>query len=706
MDAPWQIQADKIQYNEELGIYEAVGNVVVSRQGRTLSADMVQLNQISQDALAIGNVRLISEKDILRGRRLRMNLESETGELSGGSVFIHQNHFYLSGDLIRKTGVQTYTADRFTGTTCDGPDPDWKITGRDLKVTIEGYGFSKHATLWAGIVPVLYSPYLIFPVKLKRQSGLLIPEIGYSQRKGNQYLQPLFWAINEHSDATLFAHYMSERGTRMGIEYRYILSDRSQGAFMAEGFSDRQVDDGSQQASEQWGYEDDDAARPNDDRYWVRMKHDQQLPGGLTAKLDLDVVSDQDYLYEFRKGYNGFDVTRDYFRNTYGRDIDDESEAIRLNRLNLNRTWHHYAFNTDLRWYDDVVRRRQNMDDNTVHQLPAIMLGATQQPVGNWPIYYDLESSYVHFYRINGTRGQRLDLYPRVYAPFELARSIVMAPSVGVRATTWRLNYDDEAQDNEKDYFSRSLYDVKLDTSTELYRLYNVSWAGHDKLKHAVTPQVVYEFIPEEDQEDLPEFDDNDRIEAKNLVTYSLTNTFTGRRPNQTRSGQTSYSYQTYLRLKLAQSFDIDKQNNDDPEPFSDVAIELDVTPGRYVRLDTDAGWSVYDDQLTTFTTTLKLWDNRGDKLDIDYSYQRESDPGDNDGLESIGVSGELKLTNRLGLQGAYERNLNNQQAIESSFGISYQSQCWRVDFNYTVEDSDHSYSIMLNLLGLGSFSN
>ena len=182
--APWHISADQIHFDREKDEYLARGNVSIMRKNRTLTADTVRLNQGTKDAVAQGNVRLVSGDNVLSGQRLELNLESETGTLVDGTVFIAPNHLYLSGKRIRKTGIQTFSAEKARITSCDGPDPDWKITGSDLKVTIEGYGFAKHTTLWAGKVPVFYSPYLIFQVKLRRQSGLLMPEIGYSDRKG------------------------------------------------------------------------------------------------------------------------------------------------------------------------------------------------------------------------------------------------------------------------------------------------------------------------------------------------------------------------------------------------------------------------------------------------------------------------------------------------------------------------------------------
>lgn len=697
----WHISADRITFDQEKNEYVAEGRVTITNQDRTLSADRVRLNQKSREAFAEGNIRLRSGKDLLSGQRLEMHLDNETGTLHQGKIFISGNHIYLSGEEIHKTGPATYSIRQATVTTCDGDDPDWRITGRDVEVTIEGYGRATHAALWAKKVPVLYTPYLVFPVKLKRQSGLLAPEFGLSDRKGTRYLQPLFWAINESSDATFFGDYMSLRGTRVGAEYRYVLSDKSLGAIMADGFNDRQVDDGQGDNSERWGYTDDGFLRPNSDRYWLRAKLSQALAGQFNAKLDLDLVSDQDYLQEFKEGFNGFDKTRAYFLETFGRDIDDYTKTIRLNRINFNRLWPRYTFNGDLRWYDDVIKRRQGNGNDTLQNLPAITFDGAKQPIASSGFFFDLTSSYTHFYRDEGARGHRADLYPRAYYPKRLFNVWSVEPSIGLRQTAWHIDqWDSPPTDRDTHY--RLIYDIKLDTSTDFFRVFDFTVAGADRLKHAVRPQVIYEYTPDQDQSDWPKFDALDRIGPKNLISYSLLNTLITRSPLSTDKAADQFRYNRFLRFNLVQSFDINKYNEDDPEPFSNVFAELDITPGRYVNLDSDARWDPYDGRFSGYTIALGLWDNRGDRLNADYRYTRET--AEVQGVESINVTGVLKVTRRWRVRGKYEYNLFDDRAIETGAGVSYQAQCWAVDVDYKVqEDNNQSISFMIHLTGLGS---
>ena len=192
-DVPWQISADKVAYDAEFSTYNVSGNVIIEKQATRLMADRVSFNQKTMTAAAAGHVVMTAGDDILTGERIDLNLDQETGVLHGGSLFLKENHFYIRGERIEKTGKETYQARGVSITSCDGDRPDWIISGRTLKVTIEGYGSVTHAVLKTRNLPGLYSPYLFFPAKTKRQTGLLIPDVDLSDRWGFAWDQPLFW---------------------------------------------------------------------------------------------------------------------------------------------------------------------------------------------------------------------------------------------------------------------------------------------------------------------------------------------------------------------------------------------------------------------------------------------------------------------------------------------------------------------------------
>jgi len=724
-DLPWHITADRLNYDDQAEQYIGEGNVTISKEGKKLTADFVRFDLSTMDAFAAGNVIMTVGKDRLTGERMEMNLETETGTVYDGTIFVHKEHFYISGATLQKMGEKSYTADTATVTACKGDHPDWKITGKNVKVTMEGVGVADHATLWAGKLPVLYTPFIAFPMNKKRESGFLFPQIGTGDRKGFEFNQPYFWAIDDHSDATFYAHYMEDRGEKIGLEYRYVWDASSRGAAMVDGFDDDQIDDGTPENS-QWGYGDDSALRPNSDRYWFRMKHDQQLPFGLNAKLDLDLVSDQDYLDEFKGGYAGFDATDAYFIKYFGRGLDDYNDAVRLNRLNLNKNWTYYTINAEARWYDDVVSRRQNDTNPILQRLPFVDFNIAKHPFRDSAVYIDLDSGYDHFYREDGERVHRIDAHPRVYLPLTLGHYLSFEPSAGVRGTYWYEAEKASGDTSEDDTHDRTLYDLRADLSSEVYRVFKINGDRVQALRHVLRPRVVWDYIPDEDQSDLPSLDGVDRILKTHRLTYSITNIFTSKSLGQINEkghekenaalrsdssgdegAEAEYFYRQIGRLKFEQSYDINEANEDNPalrtnpaqkEPFSPLYVELNFTPLEYLSMRGDLTRSFYRSYFNSHNIAVNLKDLRGDKLGFEHRYTHNSS-------ETFYADLQVKITDRLLAYGDYEKNLFDGNEIRTGLGLFYNKGCWSVNANWSKQEDDHQISFMVRLFGLGEFS-
>ncbi|MFY9943881.1 MAG: LPS assembly protein LptD [Desulfobacterales bacterium] len=724
-DQPWHITADEISYDDKLQVYIARGNVDIAKLDRRLKADFARFDYRNMLAVASGNVIMTVGQDVLSGERMEMDLGSETGTVYGGGLFVEEKHFFIKGETIQKVGPRDFKVQRAILTSCDGDPPAWKITGRNLKVALEGYGTVTHPVLWVRNVPVFYAPFMFFPVKQKRQSGLLTPEVAVSDRLGSQYVQPFFWAINDSSDATFYVDYMSDRGVKTGAEYRYMLDEYSKGVMMFDYLDDRKVDDGSGSSSSDYGYTDDAYLRPNSDRYWFRMKADQALPQDFFARLDLDFVSDQDYLKEFQDGYAGYTRSDRMFERLFGRDLDDKDDAIRSNSLSINRIWSRYSFNALTNWEDDVIARRQGKKNTAQSTLPAVGFTGLRQPLPGSPLYFDFTSSYFHNYTEDANRNQRVDVHPRVYWPFRWQNYLSVNPSAGLRQTVWYIDRFDDASIEDDRTLSRELYDLRLDLSTNVFKTYKTGVGGIDRIRHTLRPQVVYDFIPDKDSDRFPDFDRIDSILKKNRTTYSLTNTLTARHPNAPRGeaeGPPDFAYREFLRFKLEQSYDITEANENDPkklrnqetlkkEPFTPLSGELELVPGRYLALRADAEWSVYEDTFLSRNFAARITDLRGDHLFIEQRFTRDSrrrnlDTGTvtiTDRSQTLYADTGIRLADWLWAYGEYEYNLEDELIQRAGFGLTYIAQCWSVGLGYLRKDEDRQIAFMVSLRGLGT---
>src|SRR5690606_31065238 len=110
---------------------------------------------------------------------------------------------------------------QYTGCPC--PDPAWYISSPSVDLDFDkNEGVARHGVLYFKDVPILYSPYLTFPVKKERKSGFLIPTYGTSTNSCFEFSLPYYFNIAPNYDATLTPRYLSKRGLQLGGQFRYL----------------------------------------------------------------------------------------------------------------------------------------------------------------------------------------------------------------------------------------------------------------------------------------------------------------------------------------------------------------------------------------------------------------------------------------------------------------------------------------------------
>ena len=104
---------------------------------------------------------------------------------------------------------------------------DWLMQGESIELDTGnlGVGTARGMKLKFKGVPILYAPYLSFPIGDARKSGVLTPEIGSSGRSGNEISVPWYWNIAPNYDATITPRLLTSRG--MHDRHRISLPDRT-----------------------------------------------------------------------------------------------------------------------------------------------------------------------------------------------------------------------------------------------------------------------------------------------------------------------------------------------------------------------------------------------------------------------------------------------------------------------------------------------
>lgn len=510
------IDAAEISYDQETNEAIAEGGVTIALADSLLSADVVRINRETQEAVATGNVRLSDPQGTLRSERFMLNLEDETGVIEDASLFLTANNLTVTGELFEKSYGQTYSIQDGSFTTCQcgvGP-PSWSIAGEEIDITLEGYGIARNATFRVNDVPILYLPEVAFPAKVSRQSGLLAPQIGFSQNRGATWLQPGYLVLSKSADATLSVDI--ETAARVGAvaEGRYALDPESGGTFNVAYFNELLRSDA----------EDDivnrNIADPDipDNRWSITARAEQTLPLGARGFVDALVVSDDLYLREIPT----FSFDPEYERTR-------RTSRFSRSRVGFYRAWEPVSLIGQAIYYQDFIQE----DDLTLQRLPQLSLFGSER-------FFDrrlklrFSSELVNFARTAGFDGPRFDLFPEAEVPFRWQEYLRGKLTVGLRETAYHLTETSRslpvtgagAVQQDLGEFdtnpTRELFTAGVSVETQVYRIFDVGGEHVEKLKHTIEPSVSFAYIPDVNQDDLPTYDFVDRVDPRSLFTYGV----------------------------------------------------------------------------------------------------------------------------------------------------------------------------------------
>lgn len=675
---PMEITADSLTYDKSKDTYYADGNVIVIQGKSSIKADKATVDMAASHATAIGNVESVSEEgNILKGDSLELDIDTKVGVVINGRLFFKKENVHVTGEEIRKTGDENYSAHKGFFTTCDcepGQSPAWGFYSSDADVTLGEYFTAWNSLFYVKEAPVFYFPYLIFPVKRERQTGFLAPRVGYSRLRGFKFDNSFFWAISDSTDATFYFDIEGSRGIGEGIEYRYALTKTTEGQFYFYHFQENDID-----RVREFRKGSNNLSRPrtaDNDRWFLEYKHRELLPYDVSLNADVKKVSDDEYFIDF------------------GKDVKDRSLESLESNVSFTKTWDKFNLVTQFRYFDNLLVEGNRA---TLQRLPEVALTGADQQIMDTPFHFSMESSFVNFERKEGSTGQRVDVHPTVSLPLNPGGYFEFKPAAAARETLYWVK--DPLLDR---FHDRSSYDLSADLVTTFVKIYSLDEEGLEKVKHTIRPQIIYTYIPEQVQDDLPQFDGIDRIGQRSDFTYSLNNILTGK---FNEAG--NYIYRDYIYMDLSQTYSLNEATRklvspaDKRRPFSDVTGEIRLQPLSWSLMTAKGKYDHYEGLMKEYDTSIGVWDKRGDRLDASYRYTR-TDPTNNTPMEYLEGSLRLKLIQSIDFTYRDRYSYNDKKTIEAVYGLEYKHQCWGAQITYTERLEEKIVMLTFNLLGIG----
>ncbi len=704
-----RVDADALGYEEDGDVVSARGNVVVTKGDARLTADTVRVRR-SRNALdARGNVVLTDPQGDVRADRLRLELADETGTIQNGTIRLPRRQYTIAGRTLQKLYGQSYRVTDGAVTTCECDrmeDADWSIAADTLDVTLGGTGTLRHGVLRVRDVPLFYVPYGSMAVRTERHSGLLAPRYGFSNKRGFQWEQPLYWAISKSQDLTVTTDVeTSERAGLLG-EYRYAPSRRTEGQFWVSYFNEQLRERVSSPAPVH--------------RWSVVGSHRQRLAHDVRLYGDLFLVSDDFFLREMNVA----------FHPTLERG-DRRSKRFTDSRVGGVKTWDRAQLRAEALYYQDLRNNRRQrplgQDQDAFEFVPRVrFLG--QRRLWDDRLDVGLDVAGGHFFRSRGYHGQRFDIAPWIALPFSLGGYGYGALKATGRETVYRMSARSRGKPHPSGAApldrlqTREIVRVEAELGTRLSRVFDVGWGRLRKLQHVIDPHVSFAYVPQVGQDDLPLYDTLDRINRRSLFVYGMTNRLLGK---FAPLGEGESYIRELMQVSVLQAYDASRRLREDAaEPFglseteqhfSDVDIRARVLPLPFFSLGADSTVDVDRGDIIAARLDAALRDPRPlpptspllaslqRRTSLGISYRTITDRL----IKEVDARAVLRLHDSLTLAYFTEYDLNSRSFINSRyfFRLFSPQKCWALDFGI-VDRSDPDeteFSLSVSLVGFAS---
>ncbi len=748
-------QAPQVEFLQEENVMKGTGGVLLSGDGIQVQAEEGTFAVESKDARLNGGVILTGPDGTVRAEQIELNLDSEVGTFTDAQFTLEEGAYDVSASRVDKLSETEYELDDCWLSTCHCADEShpWKISGSDINITQEGYAHAYGATIDMWDQPVMYLPWVAFPVKQERTSGLLVPEFSYSSRDGFGYSLPLFGVIDDTSDITLtpFGETRTRVGT--GFDFRKAFSTRSSmnGRIV---YSNESARDGDLRGTDVTNLFDPTF---DEDRFGGFFKQSWSTPS--TAAIPLSIVSDIHLVSD----------------SLFLREMEDEEIGLSNSRFTTSRVLmnaalgDYFSANVSGEYYQAFLSDQ----DLTFQRLPELTIQGSKsyRPFGFNPyglkVTPGIEINATQFARDTGYDGLRFDVSPYVKIPFHYQNYFNSQLQLTYHQTQYDLDetYDPRSLTDLESSNERSLFQLSYKASTALERVYDLpqdTWLKTvtslgsrnqdrmlERVKHTIEPTVAFDYVPGTDQDDLPLFDSFDRYREKSTVTYGVTSRLYGSFKTQ-RGARTQFEElapelsdfwgssfsdplddidgggdpatngvlkdpfvvgagQNEIRqlafVSLYQAYDyVEDQESLDPtrQAFSDVALRFGVSPTPDFSFTFQSNYDFHDEEFSSWSVGSYLRDDRGDRLTARYTFI-------DDRVSQLEGNLEIRLSKRFGL-GYYARYDDEEgEFIEQQAALRLRSKCdcWHLDFGVSdeINPDKKRFLVSFTLKGIGDVS-
>lgn len=624
------------------------GNVTLSFADTLLTAPKAHFSHLEQSMSAEGGISYYNSM-------LKVSSSSFSAKMSENKVVLKDAEYRFLSQAGRGYAAELQATDQEVQlnqanfTTCPDGDNGWGITADKIQINADdGWGEAWNSVVKVKGIPVLYLPYMTYPVNNKRKTGVLFPKIGSSQKLGLDIEVPYYLNLAENYDLTLSPRLMSQRGTQLKSEFRYLTTQHS-------GTLHLEYLDNDQKKSREFG-----------NRYLANIQHLADFNQRWRASVDFTDVSDDAYLTEL------------------GSDISNQSDTQLYRQASLS-------------YYGDFIRsdlRLQGFEilgnyQTSYTALPQLDFKSAKPIAMAGGLEFLWQGQYAHFQNDQQLikSADRLHLEPMLRLPF-------YTPALELMFETSLLQtyYQQQPQPQQvlpidvDQSVQRSIPKFRINGKLNYER--ETDWFGESSLQ-TLEPQVQYLYVPFRDQNQIGLYDTT-RLQDDYYGLFRE-NRYSGldriNDANQLTIGWTTRLYDQQdterFRFSMGQILFLA-----DPEPLEQKLAQPIAATESIFAAETLLHWQQrwylnsglqYDAETKRVVKSNVTLDYRADDKNIfQLNHRYSRDVSDNE-IVQLGAHGTMPITAQWQAIASYYRDIEHDRMIEANVGLQYESCCWAI---------------------------
>lgn len=618
---------------------EFFGNVVIYQQQQTVSADQAVYDETNQIFQALGNVEVNSTSAIVSGDSIFIDDNNKNFELLSAD---YQFSFNSGRGAADKFAIENNNELLLTGatfTTCSAENPAWLFSSSQININQEhGWGEAWNTTFKIKDVPVVYIPYLTFPVSDKRKTGLLFPQLGNSSRYGAYYAQPVYFNLKPNMDFTLTPKYMSDRGLQLAGTLRH-MSHNSDNLVQLEYLAE-------DKNSPQLG-----------GRHLAYINHESNWADNWKVHLRWTDISDDNYISEFGSRYHhqaDTYLTNQVAVNYYGEQNSFVIQTQDIKTLGQPATHYQLPLQLRYRWHPTDTTEQLQFDVDSLYSL------------------FENQTNDIN-------QVQRLHLEPKASLNW-------YSPGVELSASASYLStfYQQQSISSETQNTDRHLAKFRLLGGLVLEK--QSSYFGK-KVRQTFEPKVQYLYVEEADQSQIGVYDS--QLLKQDYYSLFRDNSYSGldriAHMNQATVGFSTSIFDNtnreLFRLGLGQIYKFANAKGTNDESVSSkpaIAVEWFGQLSKYWQIDGGLLYNQEQEQFDTAFISLDYWLSEDNNVQVNHRFVNDV-AGQK--INQSGVFSSYRLSDTWSIAASYHYDFEQEVSLDGLIGFEYRSCCWSVQF-------------------------